>query len=582
MPKQQTSLLLLFNGEGLSDDLTITVCESNKLVLRSCMQSLLALHHAKRAGVQTATYDAWLLCATLIRFRVRVLVCCCRPFLLPCLVSAAMAFLAWLSNLFMMSETHPKFSSKYTQLSETDPDASSPSHKLLTACSAPQELQLSMITHHKSAKQSPKHSSKAATVPCDSTAGRAAVEAMPGAGNMLEPQGNDAYWSRDKAVHFESSQSATQESQLQLSGSSSGSSGILAVRSASAPLDSAHPQQRADLEGNFESQPNLQRAQRPQPRPSLELVLPDTGMDSDMGAVPASLEAAAQKLNRKCRPDRRSSFHSSLHNSKSLELSPEQSSTDLGHISEDEFEREQLLPDGQQMAHEESAISQDHVIDIKGDMDLSNDADKPWYKQSIVTICLGGGGLITLFMNYLDELAPIFASAQPSAGGLGMPEHEFAWPLTFGGLVLMLYSLFLYPKNQKRWGYKMCCKIGLLMSIPSSLILPFAHTFVQLRWFTQACMFVGIGVRSIAKIMALASSTIIINTIAPMKQIGSVNGASQTLNALARAIGPFVAGIAWGYSADSNIPGKQYLPFLGSVVGVVVTDILYMYIVLPD
>ena len=495
-----------------------------------------------------------------------------------------MAFLAWLSNLFMMSETHPKFSSKYTQLSETDPETSSPGHKLLTAQSAPQELQLSTMTRHKSPKQSPRHASKVATAPCDTTAaaGRSAVGTTQSPGDVLDPEVDGTSQFREKAVHFESSHSATQESQLQLSGSSSGSSGILAVRSASAPLDSAQLQQRADLEGNIQEQTTFQRAQRPQPRPSLELVLPDTGMDSDMGAIPASLEAAAQKLNKNCRSARRSSFHSSLQNSRSLELSPKSSSTELGHVSEDESEREQLLPDRQQRASEDSAISQDHVIDIKGDMDLSDDVDKPWYKQGLVTICLAGGGLITLFMNYLDELAPIFASAQPSAGGLGMPEHEFAWPLTFGGLVLMLYSLFLYPKNQKRWGYKMCCKIGLLLSIPSSLVLPFAHTFVQLQWFTQACMFVGIGVRSIAKIMALASSTIIINTIAPMKQIGSVNGASQTLNALARAIGPFVAGIAWGFSADSNIPGKQYLPFLGSVVGVVVTDILYMYIVLPD
>ena len=95
-------------------------------------------------------------------------------------------------------------------------------------------------------------------------------------------------------------------------------------------------------------------------------------------------------------------------------------------------------------------------------------------------------------------------------------------------------------------------------------------------------MFVGIAVRSIAKIMALSSSTIIINTVAPMKQIGSVNGASQTLNALARAIGPFIAGIVWGLCADSGVPGKQYIPFLGSIVGVVATDILYMYIVLPS
>ncbi len=185
-------------------------------------------------------------------------------------------------------------------------------------------------------------------------------------------------------------------------------------------------------------------------------------------------------------------------------------------------------------------------------------------------------------MNYLDELTPIYASAQPSAGGLGMPAHEFAWPLTFGGLILMLYSLLFYPRDQKRWGYMTCCKIGLLLSVPSLLILPFAHTFVRTQWATQACLFVGIGLCTICKLMALASAAIIINTVAPMEQIGFVNGAAQTLQGLARSIGPFLAGVVWGLCADSGIPGKQYLPFVGSMLGFVATAILYTYIVLPS
>lgn len=488
-----------------------------------------------------------------------------------------MAFLAWLSNLFMMSETHPRFSSKYTQLGEADLEADSPEHKF-TAQSASQQVQLSTMTHHQDHRQSPKGGSKATTPSCGTTAeaGTAAVGTVFDTDTRREQKQDEKHHSRGKTVHFESSRSATEESQLQLSDSSNGSSGILAVRSASAPPDTIEPQQSENLDESFKPQATSHRAQRLKPRPSFELVLPDTGMDFDMGAIPASLEAAAHKLERHAA---RSSFHSSLQISRSRELSSRLNSTNLGSVSENEPELEQLLPDEH---HRASRGSEDHVVDIQGALDLPDNSDKPWFKQGIVTICLVGGGLSTLFMNYLDELAPIFASAQPSAGGLGMPEHEFAWPLTFGGLVLMLYSLCLYPKNQKRWGYKMCCKIGLLLSIPSSLVLPFAHTFVHMQWFTQGCMFVGVGVRSIAKIMALASSTIIINTVAPMKQIGSVNGASQTLNALARAIGPFVAGVAWGFSADSNIPGKQYLPFLGSVAGLVATDVLYMYIVLPN
>ncbi len=485
-----------------------------------------------------------------------------------------MAFLAWMSNLFMMSETHPRFTSKYTKLAERDVDSSSPGPKALAAqTSGPQELQMSSLQHHNGQKQSPKkqqHAQIAETESAESLSFDSEQQQQ-----QQQQQGGSPGQSSRKHDQFATSRSATHESQLQLtvSSSSSCSSGILAVRSASMPLD----MQQGIPEDESGAQHAPRPAQRAQRAPSFELVLPDAGMESDIGAFPASLEAAAEKVSRHGRPCPAASPMLQISPS---DLSPRNSSTTiLDTVSEVESEVEHLLPDRDQRSSQDGTeYGQEYVVDI----DLAEDAAKPWYKQNIVTICLAGGGLITLFMNYLDELAPIFASAKPAAGGLGMPEHQFAWPLTFGGLVLMLYSLLLYPKNQKRWGYEKCCKMGLLLSIPSSLILPFAHTFVQIAWATQACMFVGIAVRSIAKIMALASSTIIINTVAPMKQIGSVNGASQTLNALARAIGPFIAGIVWGLCADSGIPGKQYIPFLGSIVGLVATDILYMYIVLPS
>ena len=497
--------------------------------------------------------------------------CQCRPFLLPCFVSAVMAFLAWMSNLFLMSETHPQFASKYKQLADADEEVGLPSEEAIKERAKLQELQMSAV-HHTDNYSTPKHSHQASAAQAGLSEGPAADAGSPATKSASSPVHSPDQASR-KSVQFTTSQSATQESQLQLSVSSSdsSSSGILALRSASTPLEVFEDRSKSPS-----------RSHRPQRAPSLELVLPDAGADSDMGAIPGALQAAANKCQRKAKSSQLppSSGHSKLHKAHSAELnqtSHHQRSASADSASEQDSELEKLLPD-QRPSRDTSDLSEDHVVNV----DLSDEPAKPWYKQGIVTVCLAGGGLITLFMNYLDELAPIFASAQPSAGGLGMPEHEFAWPLTFGGLVLMLYSLFLYPKNQKRWGYKQCCKIGLLATIPASLILPFAHTFVQIRWATQACMFVGVGVRSIAKIMALASSTIIINTVAPMKQIGSVNGASQTVNALARAVGPFSAGILWGLCADSGIFGKEYIPFVASIVGLVATDILYMYIRLPE
>ena len=486
-----------------------------------------------------------------------------------------MAAMAWLSNLLMMSETHPRFKAiQYAKLDAGEVDLTPPAgtvsskHRRQT-----EEVQMSTLQNkgrkspiaerassgmHKTALLS--SSDRSLSVPVDATG-------TAGAHQHSESPPSHS----QKAAEFASTESVTQESQLQLrvSDSGSSSSGILAVRSASEPLDLL---QRSDHDRYQDSQQPGQaqhekRASFPQRAPSFELVLPECGGDSDMGAYPAALEIAAEKTNQ----DRKHHTKSSAKNG----VSPCHDSTFTGNVSEDESETEGLLAN---LHKTTSQDSEDCVVDIS----LQDEAEKPWYKQRIVTVCLLAGGLITLFMNYLDELAPIFASAQPVAGGLGMPEHDFAWPLTFGGVVLMLYSLFLYPQNQKRWGQLKCVKIGLLLSIPAAFIFPASSRFADKRWVAQAFMFTAVGIRSLAKIQALSSSTIIVNTVAPKKQIGAVNGASQTLNALARAVGPFFAGIIWGYSADSSIPGKQYFPFLGNIVGVLGTCVVYMFIVLPS
>ena len=208
--------------------------------------------------------------------------------------------------------------------------------------------------------------------------------------------------------------------------------------------------------------------------------------------------------------------------------------------------------------------------------------DKPWYKQGKVVVCLTGCALITLCKNYLDELGPIFASANPREGGLAMSTSEFAWPLSFAGLTLMLFSVFVYPKVQKQYGLLNCCRAGLLLSMSTTFVIPTAYLFVSHAWVVQAFMFLALGMRSISKIMSLSSSTIIVNCVAPMKQIGSINGAGQTINALARSVGPLIAGVLWGQFAGSDIAGKQYLPFLIGTVAVLIPLFLYMHIELKQ
>ncbi len=252
-------------------------------------------------------------------------------------------------------------------------------------------------------------------------------------------------------------------------------------------------------------------------------------------------------------------------------------------------EKQCLLP-GRRRTSSQEEEGEDQQPDLEdhafshdvSDADARQHHDKPWHKQGKVVVCLTGCALITLCKNYLDELAPVFASANPREGGLAMSTSEFAWPLSFGGLTLMLFSVFVYPTVQKKYGLLNCCRAGMLISMSTTFVIPTAYLFVSHAWVVQAFMFLALGMRSISKIMSLSSSTIIVNCVAPMRQIGSVNGAGQTINALARSVGPLIAGVLWGQFAGSDIAGKQYLPFLIGTVAVLIPLFLYMRIELKQ
>ena len=166
-----------------------------------------------------------------------------------------------------------------------------------------------------------------------------------------------------------------------------------------------------------------------------------------------------------------------------------------------------------------------------------------------------------------------------------MREHDFSLPLTFGGVVLMVFSLFFYPRMQKRWGQIMCCRMGLTGGVLAALLVPAATLVAGSRVREQAVLFVAMGVQAISKIMSLASSTILINLaalkLAGPSQIGAVNGASQTVAAVARAIGPALGGMLYATFASSDLFAAVWWPFVACATGMLLTSILYAVCVRP-
>lgn len=58
--------------------------------------------------------------------------------------------------------------------------------------------------------------------------------------------------------------------------------------------------------------------------------------------------------------------------------------------------------------------------------------------------------------------------------GLGLPLEAFTYPVIFGGVVLVMYSLLLFPRYQKAVGPLHACKVGLIGGLPCSVLVPAA------------------------------------------------------------------------------------------------------------
>lgn len=342
----------------------------------------------------------------------------CRPFLLPCLVSACISALAFLSNLCLMSESNPRFAAaQYTRLS-TNTEAGCESQQMPQAPTMP-EQHTQPIERESSEQFSDKTSN----------------------GPMQQP--SQAGQQRQNEMHSSADAHAQEAAQLMPfshgQATATQSEADLLQQQPSTFSDHSHvSRQPSPLLGSGDVQltvyaPTGQTHQKPWPQTGPLACSPPehistNEVDGHHGA------------ERSRRAQASASFSST-----GPQSSGSQGSVDLGS------EKEHLLS-GRRRASSQEEEDQREVEGLDAHPERSHadadgvawqDADRPWYKQGTVVLCLLGCGLITLCVNYLDELAPIFASAQPSAGGLAMSTSDFAWPLAFGGLTLMLFSILI-------------------------------------------------------------------------------------------------------------------------------------------
>lgn len=208
---------------------------------------------------------------------------------------------------------------------------------------------------------------------------------------------------------------------------------------------------------------------------------------------------------------------------------------------------------------------------------------EPWYRRLNVLLCLAGYAIIAFTYILLDEVIPIFASSPSIDGGLGWETATLAGPLSFGGLVLILWALFGYPPMTRKLGPLKTCRIGISLTIPMILFIPSSSLLIS-----KPSMWTAMALKSITGVTSFTPCLAMVNLVAPKNALGEVNGVGQTLASAVRAIGPALGGIAWSLSIKLfeglglEPFGHQFLPFGISVVAAITALLVYSRITLPQ
>jgi len=184
----------------------------------------------------------------------------------------------------------------------------------------------------------------------------------------------------------------------------------------------------------------------------------------------------------------------------------------------------------------------------------------PWYRDRGCIMAVTGYGLVAIVYCLIDELVPVFASTEPSRGGLGLTERDFSVPLGVGGAVLILYTLVVAPVIVAKVGHGPSVVYSLVLQAPMALLIPATGSFPG-RALAYAGFVVAYAVKCACGVTAFTGCMFLVNKFSPPDQIGAVNGAGMTIASLSRAVGPIIGGWLWTTAMAWGVPGYQYLTF---------------------
>lgn len=208
-----------------------------------------------------------------------------------------------------------------------------------------------------------------------------------------------------------------------------------------------------------------------------------------------------------------------------------------------------------------------HKACVEEDNDIEEARDTT-IEPSVFQVCTSPSVLLISFLMFLfafaqtssNELFPIWSLRSLEQSGLGFTKADIAKCSAFMGVVMLIFTSFVFPMWIKKLGVISLLQYGVGLCIIFMGSMPFFHEF---RVYLPETL-VGDGIfwssflvlffcRAIAMPFCFASLTILIQN-STRHHLGSVNGMFSSITSLSMAIPPVVSGVIFAYTSSHSFP----------------------------
>jgi MFS family permease len=206
-----------------------------------------------------------------------------------------------------------------------------------------------------------------------------------------------------------------------------------------------------------------------------------------------------------------------------------------------------------------------------------------WTKDVINTLI--SFTLLPLHNSAFMNLFPIFLSSPPApadapaassthslihfTGGLSLPSSTIGLFCSFFGIFGIAIQLLVYPRLQSRIGTLAAYKLALALFVPAYALAPYLSLLSTSGIGRQhLAIAVVLCMQVTARTFAIPSSVILLTNSSPHpSKLGSIHGAGNMVQSLARAVGPAVGGWIYAHGVEMGAVGVVWWVYLAAVAG---------------